>query len=382
MKNLIVLIFFNFLILGVEIDFSILVSNSEIVRPLFLFLMLLISLFLFKFKNIYNTKFNNVFFIFFSMYLIYISIQLIFSIPYVGKINSILGILICYLFSIQISYKFNYKTYIKSYIYIVFILTILSWLIFLFNSSYTLNPEEFFRFKGVFLHSQRFSMVLSIAIIFLLVSSGLFNNYFKFFILFVLIFTLFTTKTRANISFVFLIFLINFLETNKKYIFGFLILSIAILIGYFVFDFSFLNIYQRGEGEVADLSGRKNLWVQVWDNIPNHLFFGHGFGFFKTAPFTVFSWIPYQAHNMWLMLLYETGIIGTIIFHLFFIYSFFIAIKFKRRFKFSYLFYFLIFVFLSSLTGVLIGGLVTPFYFIFLIITFYEFNFLLNFKKK
>ena len=373
MKVNFLLIFFILLLLSIEIDFSIIYKNSEIIRPIVLFFMLIISFLLLNIKNRFKFDFNkNYFIIFFSIYLTYIVMQFLFTPSFEGKINSLFGLVVCFVFSLQVSHKFKYSNFIRSFVHAVLFLTIISWVLFLFIPNYVLNPEEFFRFKGVFLHSQRFSMVLSVAIIFLFLADTWFNKYFRYLILIIFIGTLFATKTRANISFVIIIIIFRILEDNKKYILPFIVSISFLVISYFLLNFSFLDIYQRGDGEISDLSGRTYLWSQILEKVPDKLFFGYGFGFFKTAPFTVFSWIPYQAHNLWLMVLYETGVFGLILFHFFFITSFIISLKFKQKYKTSFLFYFLIFIFFSSLTGVLIGGLVTPFYFIFIIITIYE----------
>ncbi|WBL41238.1 O-antigen ligase family protein [Algoriphagus halophytocola] len=371
MRNLFIGILCFLLIFSTEIDFDFM-TNSDAIRPAVLACLLLLS-FVFFAKNFKIPKLNSLAYKFLLAYLFYLFFNMILSIPYEGKINSIVGIYSCFLFSLFFYKNFEYSTIVKSVSYSVFIVSFLGVILFFVSPAFALNHEEFFRFKGLFNHSQRFSLILATGLIILVVDRYKrkleFFDYLKFIILFVL---LLLTKTRANTTFVILIFLIDYFRNVNKI---FLILfSIIFFISFIYFDLldNFTNIYSRDSADVTELTGRTKLWELLMPEIASNLLIGHGFGLFKTGPIPVFSWTPTHAHNLWLMQLYETGIIGTLLFSLFLIYSFSIAIKHKNIFGYSYLYYLIIFIFLSSLTGLIIGGLATPLYFIFFIFLFKE----------
>ena len=258
----------------------------------------------------------------------------------------------------------------------------MSLILFFIYPSYTLNHEDFFRFKGIFLHAQRFSLILALALLILIVdrNKGLIS-FFRVFQISLFVLLLLATKTRANTTFIVFIFLFDFLKNQNK----FLLVTISVLVLFLTFYVdlfsSISGIYSRESSDVTELTGRTELWSLLMPEINSNIILGHGFGYFKTGPIPVFSWIPTHAHNLWLMQMYETGIIGTVLFTLFLISAFVIAIKHSRIYGFSYLYYYLIFVFLSSLTGLIVGGLVTPLYFVLFIFIFKEMQGVLCYKR-
>jgi O-antigen ligase len=73
-------------------------------------------------------------------------------------------------------------------------------------------------------------------------------------------------------------------------------------------------------GKDATFSGRTDLWVTIFDGIKTHLLNGCGFGGFwvvGSAPieslYSIFTWLPNQAHMGYLDIINETGIIGFVI---------------------------------------------------------------------
>jgi O-antigen ligase len=79
----------------------------------------------------------------------------------------------------------------------------------------------------------------------------------------------------------------------------------------------FANLF----GKSADLTGRTDIWEPVINEIGNHLLFGIGYGAFWLGPgsasqvvIDTLPWIPYQAHNGYLDITNELGLIGFTLF--------------------------------------------------------------------
>ena len=73
-------------------------------------------------------------------------------------------------------------------------------------------------------------------------------------------------------------------------------------------------------GKDATFSGRTDLWATIFDGIKTHLLNGCGFGGFwvvGSTPveslYSIFTWLPNQAHMGYLDIINETGIIGFVI---------------------------------------------------------------------
>jgi O-antigen ligase len=74
-------------------------------------------------------------------------------------------------------------------------------------------------------------------------------------------------------------------------------------------------------GKSSDLSGRTDIWNYVWLEIDRHLWFGLGYGAYWLGPGSLSQvvidalfWIPFQAHNGYLDILNELGVVGMLLF--------------------------------------------------------------------
>ncbi len=74
-------------------------------------------------------------------------------------------------------------------------------------------------------------------------------------------------------------------------------------------------------GKDLTLTGRTELWADIFRIAKTHLLFGCGFqGFWVVdalniqALYQVYVWIPIQAHNGYLDILNETGLVGLTLF--------------------------------------------------------------------
>jgi exopolysaccharide production protein ExoQ len=79
----------------------------------------------------------------------------------------------------------------------------------------------------------------------------------------------------------------------------------------------FANLF----GKSADLTGRADIWEPLFIEIEKHWLFGVGYGGFWLGPGSAsqpiidrLPWIPYQAHNGYLDILNEMGVVGIFLF--------------------------------------------------------------------
>lgn len=360
-----------FLILSLEIDFSIFGVPEEAKRLVLLIFMGIIGMLNFsesiqKNKKVLKQKHIT----FFLFYLAWVFISLAWSVSFSGSLSSVVGLLFGVIFVIGIFPKIE-PAYllkaIKSNSYIIFIASLL----FLFVlPGYATAADDFFRLKGIMIHSQRLAILAGFIIILKVYEIKQQRNSLSDKILMVLAVTiLFFVKTRAFSTFIILVVLFQVFANipKKKVVFSVIVFSLIFMI----FDFYSLlqNMYARGSQDVTDLTGRALVWVDTFSFIEANPILGYGFGSFKTGLISYSFWEPPHAHNLWLHITFETGIIGMILMNV----VFFLFYRFVRKYKaISFAYYLLIYVVFISLTGIVIGYLITPFYIIFLLFVFIE----------
>ncbi|MCH7770916.1 MAG: O-antigen ligase family protein [Bacteroidetes bacterium] len=93
-----------------------------------------------------------------------------------------------------------------------------------------------------------------------------------------------------------------------------------------------------GAGKDLTLTGRVDLWADIWLETEKHLVFGAGFqGFWVITSvkveqlFEIYPWLPTQAHNGYLDIINEVGIIGIILFSFILINYFTMLAKSKNK---------------------------------------------------
>lgn len=94
-----------------------------------------------------------------------------------------------------------------------------------------------------------------------------------------------------------------------------MILVMGSVLGLLVFASSSQRIWMRGasEGETATLSGRTKLWEQLWTDATKHVWLGYGFHAFwspETVSAQAGEWTPTSAHNGYLDMVAELGLVG------------------------------------------------------------------------
>jgi len=94
---------------------------------------------------------------------------------------------------------------------------------------------------------------------------------------------------------------------------SFLILFISIVL----FSPHLISVIPNAFGKDLTFTGRLDLWIYMLREVNKHLFFGTGFqGFWVMTNVDVlvlyeeFVWIPFQAHNGYIDILNEVGLIG------------------------------------------------------------------------
>ncbi|MEK3646557.1 O-antigen ligase family protein [Aeribacillus sp. FSL M8-0235] len=193
--------------------------------------------------------------------------------------------------------------------------------------------------RGIFLHKNTLGRISILSSIFSLIyfleykkTSGLI-----FFILSVLLVILSTSST-ALIMLIILIIVIpffKFVRKTSRIIIPSLIL-VNILSG-LVFYLVISNLSDILDllGKDITLTGRTELWLVVWGFIEKRLFLGYGYNAFwlgweglqSNYIYRVIGWTPYYSHNGILELLLQVGLLGTTIFLIIYIKTFFKAVK-------------------------------------------------------
>ncbi|WPR77514.1 O-antigen ligase family protein [Algoriphagus sp. NG3] len=334
----------------------------------------ILSLFIVLFPVLYILSFGlkvvcNIYIKIFFFYIFFISISVFWSDSVEDTLLAIIGIWSGFIVSIYIGRNYSLTSIVYSMVYSMLLVCFLSSILFLLNSDIALNDELFFRFKGIINHSQRFA--LQLAFVSIISFIYFWNSGNKFFLYSSIIFSFFIilTFTRAWTTFyVLTIILYIFNSINYRRKFYLVVLSLAFLP--FVLNYSILDLYQRSDSDITELSGRSQLWNILYSDISDSPMLGHGFGSFREGVFQVNSWLPAHAHNMWLHLMYETGIFGTIILNVFIFISFFWRSRISDAVLKDIIKYLTFFILLSSLTGVILGRLIGPVYILYLSILF------------
>lgn len=149
-----------------------------------------------------------------------------------------------------------------------------------------------------------------------------------------------TSMVSAFIAMLTLIFWNRFLSKGIIYfIYYFLNIFLSVFIILFMtsrldfFDIDALNLAMRDFSGKNLLSGRQEVWEEIIKMLPNHLMFGHGLG----ARVQDYTNLPLSAHNLYLQVLFQTGIFGLLIIFLVMTFIFIFIYKNKNHFLAKYL---------------------------------------------
>ena len=170
----------------------------------------------------------------------------------------------------------------------------------------------FNRVYGTFLHPNVFAQFLLVMVFALLTHEGRRPEGKGFspvsaLLLCVMLFEIYETYTRSVWLSLFITLVLYSLRYRFFYkkVFYYILLAAVIALLFENIRVRFLDILYPGMGRTSSLQW----WLMVWENtlghIPERLFLGHGLGTFEIH-------FSYMAHNDYLRLAYETGIIGVI----------------------------------------------------------------------
>jgi exopolysaccharide production protein ExoQ len=148
---------------------------------------------------------------------------------------------------------------------------------------------------------------------------------------------------------------------SKKSIFALLILLISIAVSLFLIMINFntiLNVYDRD----ITLTGRTPLWEDLWGFIQQKPWLGYGFGTFFSSGhretdiiWKVHTWIPPHAHNGFVQMWLDLGVIGLAVFSVSYVGCIFNALfkyLLSKELKMLWVFLLLLYTIFFNLTEV------------------------------
>ena len=253
--------------------------------------------------------------------------------PNLTMIRSI-GLLGTTIFAMFLFIRFNIAQFIEIIIYTLFIICILSIYICVFNPALGIHSDIFHNesWRGVFAHKNILSRSIGLAIIFQIVYIFDYkkNNYTTVIaigsIVLSILLMYFANGKTGILGVFFTIFLVypllrfkylfdRFKNTKWTIIISSFVISIILI---FIISTNMLLIINAVGGNET-LTGRVLLWPLVLEMINESLYFGYGFKAFwdSSAAFEILNfinWLPPHAHNGYLDILLDFGIIGLFLF--------------------------------------------------------------------
>ena len=168
--------------------------------------------------------------------------------------------------------------------------------------------------------------VLIIMAIVLLFGSQSSTSIFTFLILFVLTVILLIDKVFEPIG------IRKTVSILALFVFMLIFISILLIVPEIIED------AVGSTGKDLTFTGRVDLWADIWEEAKNHLVIGTGFqGYWVVTStkvellFEIYPWLPTQAHNGYLDIINEVGIIGIILFSFIFINYFVNLTRAKQK---------------------------------------------------
>ncbi|MEZ5864752.1 MAG: O-antigen ligase family protein [Geminicoccaceae bacterium] len=185
--------------------------------------------------------------------------------------------------------------------------------------------------------------------------------------------TLLATQGRSLTAFfVVTLFVVYFFHIKGPKRIWVLLGGIAIGIALYVAIDIILPMISRGQEET--LSGRTIVWELTLREIAKAPFLGFGFGTYQDY-FVKFynNWAPGHAHNLWLQVTFESGLVGAVL------YTFFLLALVQRGYRFqrdtglvSYTLCLTIFCLMGGMTSVFLGEKLSTLYGLLLLLAVQE----------
>jgi len=322
-------------------------------------------------KKYFPTLLSSGYFIFFIMYLIWVTASLYYAINYTETLVCLSRIFTTFfaIFNLLIIINKD-KTVIKHILNLLFYILLFESLQAIINF---LNNTQNYNLDQLILsiygnHGNKnilsASIVIKIpfALYYFYINTATIKRLLSIFVLYTSITALFILNTRSTFVslFIYLFFLLIFIlagkNTLKTKFFNVFNLSIVLAISVFTSNFfisyvknntdsnvtNYTNVVERvktiGFDESAS-SGRTKLWKHAIDYFKNHSIFGSGYGNWKLAsiPYdkidlATFT-MSYHVHNDFIEILTETGLFGFIFYVFMFLFLLFYIVKSVKNSK-------------------------------------------------
>ena len=181
------------------------------------------------------------------------------------------------------------------------------------NLYVNIGLEPSYRIYSTLTHPNAFAfylVIITVLSISLLMGARKFNEKFKYLILiiFLSICLIYTFTRSAWIGLALAVFILGLLQHRKL-----LILS-PLIIGFLLLNLPFISerfqpLLNPDLQKYTSLAWRMNIWTSSIPYFLSHPFFGNGFGNFIFVGYEIDNWFA-AAHNDYVRILVETGIIG------------------------------------------------------------------------
>lgn len=330
------------------------------------FFALVLPLFFIAVRNVLQTGFHKVrlFSIVILTYAFWCALTALWS---TSKMESLMHatILIFSIVLAQGAAQYDAKDTVMMFAKICLMVFFASWVALAIAPTYALEHKGIWRLCGVMGHEFRLGYLCASCLIFCLIwfciPDQRMKPSFYFLVLLGLVagLTLLATQTRTLFLYTFfclcVVGVMHLRGWMRVAFITVLVLSV-ILLG--IFSDEIMQAMSRGEAD-GSLSGRTVVWEKTMAMVPEAFMKGHGFASFDDEAFDA-AWPGYRpphAHNTWIMSLFETGLVGTVLISialfLLLVQSYRLSARLGRP---SYAFYITLLSLLAGLTGLIYGG--------------------------
>ena len=312
----------------------------------------------------------------FLVYLAWLGITQFWSVAPAEGRNHILVLWVALLAALSLSDEKPYAT-ATAYLGCLAIVLVVSWLGVAAGQSWTQGTESTWRLKG---HQQVLALVTIAGMILALVwhlnrkraeAAGRKWLYAAFMALALI--SLLATKGRSfSVFFVITVFAIYFFHMRGAAKTWVLIAGLVIGGSLYVLVDILLPLISRGNEET--LSGRLIVWELTWREIVDRPWGGFGFASYQDYFYSRWNnWAPGHAHNLWLQVTFESGVIGAVLYTLFLLAVARQGHRYQRATgALSYSLALVVFCILAGWTSVFLGEKISTLYGLLLVLTFQE----------
>lgn len=269
-------------------------------------------------------------------------------------------------FAIYLASRYNFEEQLKIYGWSLGIGLIGSFLFAIIIPAYGIMPSG--NWRGIYPHKNGLGQTMFMSFLtfyFLAISAKQYRTICKICCLLSVVIILLAHSATSLISVMFIfttaqaIKLVSF--KSKQQVLAMLLLLILISLSLFLLIINFntiLNVYDRD----ITLTGRTPLWADLWGFIQQKPWLGYGFGTFFSSGhretdliWKVHTWIPPHAHNGFIQIWLDIGLIGLVVFSINYFGCLFTALVqylLSKNLKMLWIFLLLLYTIFFNLTEV------------------------------